>query len=129
MATKRKGRDMRKDEPFTVFLFTLVGGIFILIGGIVSTYFGPGRLPLGYTNNAGAIGFLGNFSAFYGFIGILSGFLLLVCAYELRTRDKMKVKIWSTVALGASILSIFDLGGFIIGFIIAVIGSIIGLMD
>jgi hypothetical protein len=120
---------MRKNEPVTAFLFTLMGGMFILIGGIISTYFGPGRLPIGYANNAGVIGFLGNFSAFYGFIGILSGLLLLVCSYELHTKDKTKVKIWSTIALGASVLSIFDLGGFIIGFIIAVIGSIMGLMD
>ncbi len=119
---------MRKNEPVTAFLFILIGGMFILILGVISAYFGPSRLPAGFVNTSGVIGFLGSFNLFYGFIGILSGLLLLVCSHELRTKDKMKIKVWSTIALGASVLSIFDFGGFIVGFIIAIIGSIIGLM-
>lgn len=112
-----------KGKPTSAFSITLIGGIIILIGGIltgvfglvVGTVFGLGNAPVMIGTWASTV------------IGIVSGIIVIVSAIMLDTKDKAKITEWSTVALIFTVISLFDLGGFGVGFILGLIGSLLGI--
>lgn len=112
-----------KRRPTAAFVITLIGGIIIFIGGIVTALFGVAATYLiGWVHS----GFL--FGAYASsVIGIITGIIIIISAIMLDTKYKSKITEWSVVALIFTVLSLFNLGGFGVGFILALIGSIIGL--
>ncbi len=114
------------EKPTAAFVLSLIGGILILLSGLaVALVFGiigagvsmvPGMAPLG-----GAI-------ALMGALGLIFGILVIVGAVMINSGVQSKVKTGSIVVLVFSILSLFTVGGgFLIGFILGLIGSILGL--
>ncbi len=114
------------EKPTAAFVLSLIGGVFILLSGLAAALiFGfigagvamvPGMAPLG-----GAI-------ALMGFLGLIFGILVIVGAVMINSGVQNKVKTGSIVVLVFSILSLFTVGGgFLIGFILGLIGSILGL--
>ncbi len=112
-----------KRRPTASFVITLIGGIIILIGGIVTALVGVTATAIvGWIHS----GFL--FSAYASsIIGIITGVIIIISAIKLDTKYKNRITEWSTVALIFAVLSLFNLGGFGIGFILAFVGSILGL--
>ena len=127
-ASRRKLDMKMAGEPIAPLIFMLVGGLFIFISGIVSLYLGtPQAINCTGCGN-GIVGLFGQFNVFYGTMGVLAGILLMICASHTYDKDPIVVKIWSTIGFGATILSLFNFGGFFIGFFIALFGSVIGMM-
>jgi hypothetical protein len=118
---------MPVERPTAAFVLSLIGGIFILIGSLVAFAF------------AGILGgammflpFLGGFGALLiilGILGVIFGIIIIIGAVMINSGDPSKVRAGSILVLIFSILSLLTTGGgFLIGFILALIGSILGLV-
>lgn len=115
---------MPEKRPTAAFVLSLIGGIFILLGSIVTAVlagiFGEAMM---------FIPFFGAILIVMGILGLISGIIILIGAVMINSGDPSKVRTGSIIVLVFSILSlIFAGGGFIIGFILALIGSILGLV-
>jgi len=63
-----------------------------------------------------------------GAIGLVSGFIMIFGSIMINSGEKSKVKTGSILVLVFTLIgAIFTFGGFAIGFILALIGSILGL--
>ena len=116
------------DKRTLIFIFLLIGGIATLMSAIATSL-----LSLVFHNAVTAaiqvIPIYNTFS-FYSLLGMISGIMLIVAAMEVHhKRKKNSIKYWSTVALAFTIISLFDGGGLVLGFILGIIGSLIGLTD
>ncbi|MEM0202205.1 MAG: hypothetical protein QXR73_03435 [Candidatus Micrarchaeaceae archaeon] len=103
-------------------LLLYLGGTLIVIGALFTLVFGGAGAMMWAMFRAGV--FLGTL----GVVGLLLGVLVLVAAKQLgkkRTNNEM----WLVMALIASIISMVDGGGFVVGALLAFIGSIIGLIE
>jgi len=99
-----------------------IGGVVIIIGALLTMVFSGLGAVMWSMMRAGV--FLGTLSI----IGLLLGVLIIVAANELG-RKKANNSMWLVIALVASIFSMVDGGGFIIGALLAFVGSIIGLIE
>ncbi len=106
-----------QNKPTAAFALVLIGGIFTLLGGIAVAVIG-GALTF----------FLAGIGAALGIIGIIAGILMIVAAVLMNTTDISKVHTWSIIALVFSIIGLANGGGFFIGFILGLVGSILGLV-
>ncbi|MCL4379090.1 MAG: hypothetical protein M1160_03240 [Candidatus Marsarchaeota archaeon] len=111
----------RSEKPTQAFAFVLVGGILGVLGSLLLPFIGIGLNPIpGYS-----IGFAGAF-----WLAIVSAVVLVIVAVAMHHPHKTTVHIWSTVALIFSILGLANSGSYglmIIGFGLALIGSIMGI--
>lgn len=104
-------------KPTGAFVVSLLGGIFILLGGIVLALFG-GIATL-------AIGGVG---ALIGAAGIATGIVVIVGAVLMYSKPSSSTA-WGVVILVLSIVSwVTALGGFVIGFLLGLIGGILGIV-
>jgi hypothetical protein len=107
------------------FLLSLIAGILIVINsallGAAAKWF-PGVIPTlpGSTTNDPT--FLYSLTAF----GLIVGILVLIGAALLRTRPN-HLKAWGIMVIVFSIPSVLTGGGFIIGFILGIIGGFLTL--
>ncbi len=99
-----------------------IGGTLIVIGALFTLVFGGIGAMMSMMFRAGV--FIGTL----GVIGLLLGALVIVTANELG-KKKASSEMWLVIALVASIISMVDGGGFIIGAVLVFIGSIIGLIE
>jgi hypothetical protein len=115
-----------EDKPTAAFALSLVGAIFIIIGGVVTmavTSFLGGVMTLipGFEG-------LGTMLIVLGLIGLVWGIITLVGAIMINSGEPSKVKTGSILVLIFSILSWFGAyGGLFIGFLLGLIGAILGL--
>lgn len=110
-----------------VFILMLIGGIVTLIGGMVSAII---SLILHNASNPGVLQVIPiyNTFSFYTLLGMISGIMLMVGAIEVHhNRKKGVIRYWSTVGMAFAIISLFDGGGLVLGFVLAIIASLIGL--
>ncbi|HVC58547.1 MAG TPA: hypothetical protein VND15_03680 [Candidatus Acidoferrales bacterium] len=115
------------DKRTLIFIFLLMGGIATLMGGIASTFI---SLALHSTSAVAQFIPIYNTFSFYSLLGMMSGIMLVIAALEVHhNRRKGSIKYWSTVALAFAVISLFDGGGLVLGFILAIIGSMIGLTE
>ncbi len=111
------------NKPTAAFALTLLGGILVLLGGIAVMILGSiGTMTI---NNV-QVGH--NVGRMFGLIGVISGIIMIVAAVFMNSTNKSKVKEWSIVALVFTLISLGNGGGFILGFILGLIGSILGLV-
>jgi len=115
------------EKPTAAFVLSLTGGIFILLGGIIATYI--------WIIGSAAMSIIPGFGLFSGLIialgilGLIFGIIVILGAIMINSGEREKVRTGSILVLIFSILSLFvgGTGGFIIGFILSLIGSILGL--
>ncbi|MCS7125343.1 MAG: hypothetical protein NZ929_00290 [Aigarchaeota archaeon] len=116
---------MSRDRPTAAFALSLIGGIFIIIGSLVTALvtvlFGGVLMLIPFVGGLGALIIV------FGIIGLVFGIITLIGATMINSGDPSKVRTGSILVLIFSILSLLTGGGFIIGFILALIGSILGL--
>ncbi len=116
MKPKRKSSQSEPD-PTTAFTLSLTGGIFVLLAGLLVAAVGPA-----FTF------FIGGIGGFVGVLGIMWGIITIVSAYNLRSNPQQHM-IWGIIILVFSIVSWTGaLGGFFIGFMLALIGGILALV-
>jgi hypothetical protein len=113
------------EKPTAAFVLSLLAAIFIIIGGlfyvVVSSWIG------------GALDFIGMGGWGYSFViigvlGMVWGILTLIGAVMINSGEPSKVKTGAILVLIFSIISWFGAaGGFFIGFLLGLIGAILGL--
>jgi MFS family permease len=105
-------------KPTAAFVLLLIGGVLIVIGGLVVVAAG-GLIP---------IPMIGGLVTILGILGIVFGILVIVGAVMVNSGEPGKVKTGSILGLIFGILSLFVAGGgFFIGFILCLVGGILGL--
>ena len=107
------------EKPSAAFVLSLIAGIFILIGGLAIAAVGAifVFLPV-----AGAA------IAAIGVFGIICGLLTILGAIWINSGQKDKVRNGAILVLIFSILSwVGAIGGFFLGFLLGLIGSILAL--
>jgi len=115
------------EKPTAAFVLSLIGGILILLGGIVGAIIGIiGGAAISIIPG---FGWLGGLIVILGFLGLIFGIIVIIGAVMINSGEKDKVRTGSILVLIFSILSLFvgGTGGFVIGFILGLVGSILGL--
>lgn len=115
------------EKPTSAFILSLIGGILILLSGLVfAVFFGLLGAMVSLVPIIGAP--FGGLLIGLGIVGLIFGILVIIGAFMINSGEKGKVTTGSIIVLVFSILSLFVVGGgFIIGFLLALIGSILGL--
>jgi hypothetical protein len=113
------------EKPTAAFILSLIGAILILIDGLwVAVAFsilgGLGFMLPGFE-------WIGGLFLIVAVVAIILGILTLIGAMMMNTTNKDKVRTGSILVLVFSIISLIGGGGFFIGFILCLIGSILGL--
>jgi len=107
------------EKPTAAFALSLIGGIFILIGGLVIAAIGGVFLFLPVAGAA---------IVAIGVFGLICGILTILGAVWINSGERGKVRNGAILVLIFSILSwIGGAGGFFIGFLLGLIGAILGL--
>lgn len=122
------------EYPNIPSILTLVGGALIIVFDVllvaISVAILPHlnytnfRSPTGYTGTPGELvsGFVGALAAF----GLACGAVVTLSAVLLRLKPNQR-QTWAIIALVFSILSFFGFGGFIVGAVLGIVGSIMSL--
>lgn len=113
------------EKPTAAFILSLIGGIVYLLTGLIiaaaSTF-------IGSLASFGGLGMVGVAVAAVGAVGIISGIIMVVGSVMMNSSERSKVRTGAILVLVLAIIgAIFTVGGFVIGFILALIGSILGL--
>ncbi len=104
------------ERPIGAAVLTIIGGIFILIGGLLISIIGFLFLA-----------FLGLSSSFF-YIGLVIGVLTLVMGALMLVMPSAHVA-WGALVIVLAIVSwVFALGGFFLGFLLALIGGILAIL-
>jgi len=121
-----------RERPTAAFLLSLVGGIFILVGGAMSMFgpFGFGGMMWGFRGMMGyRYGMMGGLGfGVFGILGLIFGAIVIISAFMLNSKPH-EHSTWGTVIVIFSVLSIFGsaMGGFGVGLILGIIGGILGI--
>ncbi len=120
------------------FVLSLVGGVFILLGAIVTSIltFGSPTIVgsmsssmsgmMGGMNDRMAMGMMGVYSIF-SIIGLASGALVILGAVMLYSRPFEK-DLWGAVIIAFSTLGILGgMGGFMVGLVLGIVGGTLAL--
>lgn len=113
------------EKPTAAFVLSLIGGIFILLGGaliaILAASFGGLMSVVGFGDFGLGVALLGSLGLIFGLIIIVGGVMMYM-------KPEQHV-MWGVIVLVLSIVSIpFSIAGFFIGFILALVGGILGLV-
>ena len=112
---------MTEEKPTAAFILSLIAGIFILLNGLFIAAIGSMIASFSLMMpGAGAIG-LGIIA-----LGLLFGIIVIIGSLMMMSKPK-QTKAWGILVLVFSILSIFIGGGFIIGFILGIVGGALAL--
>jgi len=134
------------ETPSIAFILSLIGGILMLIGGVISSlWFMSGGINTGYYGMMGN-GMMGGFggmmegyeSFMHGFgmplgymsglsiIGLVAGIVVTIGAIMLNTRSADRAT-WGVIILVFSIISLLGMGGFYIGALLGIAGGALAL--
>lgn len=115
-----------EEKPVAAFILSLVGGILILLPSLFITviaglysWYGMYGWGMGW----GLLGFPGIVIA----ISLISGIIILIGSIMLYMRPQ-EAALWGTLVVIFSVLSLAGMGGFFIGFLLALIGGILALV-
>lgn len=120
------------EKPVAAFVLSLLGGIFIMVAGIIiiATKAILGALARVFVPGVGGAlgGLLVALGVALGSLGLVLGILIVVGAVQIYTGEPSRVRTWSIAIIVLSVISLFVCGGgFVIGFVLALIGGILGL--
>jgi hypothetical protein len=137
-----------RERPTTAFILSLIGGIFVLLGGGVMSMFGywfwgtmggccgaysgwgNGMMSSGFGMTGypsyGTMGWPG--LGFFGILGLVFGAIVVISAFMLNSRSHEHTT-WGTLIILFSVLSIFGgaMGGFGIGLVLGLIGGVLAI--
>lgn len=125
------GGKLMTEKPTAAFVLSLIAGILILIGGLGAAIIGAicGAMMGALEPYVPGAGFVGGLVVLSASLGLISGILVIIGAIMINKAEPSSVRNGSIIVLIFSILSlIFSNGGFYIGFILGLIGGILGLV-
>jgi len=125
------------------FVLSLIGGVFILLGAIVTSMFTFGSAAIVGSMSSSMSGMMGGMNGqtgmgmmiggmmgvypIFSIIGLTSGALVILGAVMLYSRPFEK-DLWGAVIIAFSILGIFGgMGGFVIGLVLGIVGGALAL--
>ncbi len=113
------------EKPTAAFVLSLIGGIIYLIVGLLVA---AAAAFIGGMAGLAGYGFAGMAVAVVGAVGLISGILMVVGAAMMNSSDTSRVRTGSILVLVFLLIgALFTVGGFVIGFVLALVGSILGL--
>ncbi len=117
-------------EMNTAYVLSLIGGVLIIVGSLTMFGCGIGGCGIGFmgsmmTYMMSGFGLLGYFN-YMSFIGLVFGLIILYSAIMLNSKPKER-KTWGTLILIFSVLSLFSMGGFLVGSILGIVGGVFAL--
>ena len=132
-------------KPMAALILLVFGGLIVIAGGIISTLTvstvyklvssNPAAYNLTSTNasssaaNSAALGFLSQLGTLSGVIGVICGVIVLLMGILILMGNTGvdKVHKLGIVAIIFSFVSLINGGGFLVGFILALVGSILAI--
>ncbi|MEM4551808.1 MAG: hypothetical protein QXF92_03870 [Thermosphaera sp.] len=123
-------------KPTTAFALVLAGGILVIINSILELVVGliirgvnPGEVvPFPAGMALVMVQFLKIILIVLGVIGTIVGLLMIIAATQINSGEPGKVRTWSVIGIILSVISILVAGGgFYVGFILGLVGGILGL--
>jgi hypothetical protein len=113
------------EKPTAAFVLSLIGGIIYLLTGLIIA---AASAFIGSLASFAGLAAVGIAVAAVGAVGLISGIIMIVGAVMMNSSEKSKVRTGAILVLVLTIIgALFTVGGFVIGFILALIGSILGL--
>jgi len=113
-------------KPTAAFVLSLIGGLIYLIVGLIIV--GASTIASSFTDIV-ALPEIGTLLAVVGGIGVLCGLIMAVGAVLMYSESKSRVRLGAVLVLVFALVgALFTVGGFVIGFILALVGSILGLV-
>lgn len=121
------------DKPTAALILAVIGGLFVLGGGvtgIIGLNAAQGILGSLSTTvaNSAAVSSTITLGYVLTILGVICGIVLIASGLMLYTTDMKKRKMWGIIAIVFAVVSLSSLGGFIIGFVLALIGGILALV-
>jgi hypothetical protein len=118
------------EKPTAAMVLSIIGGIFILLGGVV--FFALASLMQLFIDTIPGLGSLEIDPVLLlnliGALGVVIGLVIIVGGVMMYLRPKSST-VWGVLILVLSIVSLFVAsGGFILGFILALIGGILAIV-
>ena len=111
------------DKPTAAMVLSLIGGLFVIFGGAALAFVGS---LIGSLNVTGT-GAASNTALGLGIAGVIMGIIMVVGGFMMYSKPT-SAKMWGVIVLILSIISwVTALGGFFIGFLLGLIGSILAL--
>jgi hypothetical protein len=111
------------------FVFSLIGGILIVLGGFVSFFWASqGDWWYGMMGHwmMGDFGYESGMMFGFSLMALVSGILVIVGAIMLNARPQERVA-WGIIVLIFSIVSLMGMGGFFIGALLGIVGGALAL--
>lgn len=113
-------------KPTTAFALCLVAGIIYLIVGIIIA---AASSQVGSIKELTGISDIQTLVAIVGAVGAICGIVMIVGSLLMNSDVKSRVRTGAVLVLVFAIVgALFTAGGFFIGFILALVGSILGIM-
>ncbi len=111
------------DKPTAAMVLSLIGGIFVIIGGAFIAFVGS---LIGSLNVSGAAS-ASSTALGLGVVGIIMGLIMIVGAFMMYSKPT-SAKMWGVIVLILAIISwVTAVGGLFIGFLLGLIGGILAL--
>jgi len=118
------------EKPAAAFILSLTGAVLIIFNALILAFFTTAAVVV-----LGAFGRtlgiflprLGGLIFLMGVMGLAIGVVILAGAFMINSEDKTRVTTGSIIVIVFSVMSFFIGGGFIIGFILCIVGGILGL--
>jgi Family of unknown function (DUF6114)/zinc-ribbon domain len=108
------------EKPTTPMVLSIIGGVFIFLAGLAELWLGSIASSLSF-------GLIGGSLILFGALGALLGILIIVFAVLLHAQPQHKA-IFGVLIIVFSVVSLTSFfGGFVLGFILALIGGILAL--
>lgn len=106
-------------------ILIFVGGAVILLTGILALL----GIPLSFTFMEGHIMIypVYTMSAYIGIVGVISGIAIILSAFLIGSRSGSEIQYWSASALIFAVVGLIGGGGLLIGSLLALAGSVLGL--
>jgi len=111
-------------KPTVAFALSLIAGIIYLIVGLIIA---AASSIIGSLSNVPGASGVSTIVAVVGGIGAICGILMIVGSIWMNSENRSKVRMGAVLVLVFTIIgALFTAGGFFIGFILGLIGSILG---
>src|SRR6267143_2139562 len=111
------------DKPTAAMVLSLIGGLFVIFGGAALAFAGSIIGSFNVTGEASASSTV----LALGVVGVVMGLIMVVGGFMMYSKPT-SAKMWGVIVLILSIISwVTAIGGFFIGFLLGLIGSILAL--
>jgi len=118
------------ERPYAAFVLSLVGGVLILLGSLVSLIWASwafwGRWGMGMIGPGMMWGWMPWSWPVFSTVGLISGAAVITAALMLYNKPG-QAQTWGTLVLVFSIVSLLSMGGFLVGALLGLVGGILAL--